>query len=276
MKSGAHDRWPADAAAGLREGLPPPFETQTVLLADRIAGAVHDLDDALQSGAIALPEAERLNAVGRLRAKLGPRYPARGGRFMRVNAIHRGLIHMLVTGAVLASARSLARWAEKNGVQNPAEFLAARDERVEGAEIALPGPARRMLEEIEQCLEKRVRRVYSADRVANRGRHVLLGLFGAYWADPLLLEDHVLLRFKEQGRVRFLRDLPREAVEAEIAQRYRTAPRFARLLADHLASMTDAYALAEHRRLMEMGAVPIPGAERLRRERDDSAERSPD
>ena len=30
--------------------------------------------------------------------------------------------------------------------------------------------------------------------------------------------------------------------------------------------MTDTYAMAEHARLIEMGAVPIPGAEQLRRE----------
>jgi hypothetical protein len=32
--------------------------------------------------------------------------------------------------------------------------------------------------------------------------------------------------------------------------------------------MTDAYALEEHARLMEMGAVPIPSVEQLRREED--------
>jgi dGTPase len=271
FKSGVDARLPDDVPTGLREGLPPLFEAQTVLLADRIAGAVHELDDALQSGALDLQEVERLSAVERLRGKLGPAYPARGGRFMRVNSIHRGLIHMLVTAAVLASARCLGRWTERHGVRSPAEFLALRDERVGGTEVDLSGPGRGMLEEIESRLEARVRRTQSADRVGSRGRHVLLGLFGAYWADPLLLEDHVLLRFKETARVRFLRDLPREALELEIERRYRTSPRFVRLLADHLASMTDTYALAEHRRLMEMGAVPIPGAERLRRERNGSA-----
>jgi dGTP triphosphohydrolase len=96
---------------------------------------------------------------------------------------------------------------------------------------------------------------------------VLLGLFAAYQADPTLLEDHVLLRFKELAGVRFLRDLPREKIDDEIASRYRPDVRFARLLADHLASMTDVYALNEHARLLEMGAVPIPSAEQLRRER---------
>ena len=45
-------------------------------------------------------------------------------------------------------------------------------------------------------------------------------------------------------------------------------PLFVRLLADHLASMTDGFALAEHARLLEMGAIPIPSFEQLRREED--------
>jgi dGTP triphosphohydrolase len=65
--------------------------------------------------------------------------------------------------------------------------------------------------------------------------------------------------------VRYLRDLPRESRERE-ARTYRSDPRFARLLADHLAAMTDTYALAEHARLLEMGAVPIPSLEQIRRE----------
>ncbi len=111
-----------------------------------------------------------------------------------------------------------------------------------------------------------VHRGFDADRVDGRGRRIVLGLFAAYHADPTLLEDHVLLRFKEVATLRYLRDVPRAAVETEVARRYRPDPRFARLLADHLSAMTDPYAVAEHERLMRMGAIPIPSAEQLRRE----------
>ena len=70
---------------------------------------------------------------------------------------------------------------------------------------------------------------------------------------------------KELAGVRYLRDLPHESRERE-ARSYRSDPRFTRLLADHLAAMTDGYALAEHARLLAMGAVPIPSLEQLRRE----------
>jgi hypothetical protein len=75
-----------------------------------------------------------------------------------------------------------------------------------------------------------------------------------------------LLRYKEIGGVRYLRDLPRAMRDSEIATRYRRDPRFVRLLADHLAAMTDAFAVTEHARLVEMAAIPVPSAEQLKRE----------
>jgi dGTPase len=237
-----------------------------VSLADRVATALHDLDDALQSGAADLARVERLLAVRELRRKLGARYRSRGGRFMKISAIHRGLTHLLVTGAILASGSSLERWAASRGVADRASFRRVRRDGVEGGEIRLPDSGWRLLQDLEGFLEATVRRGREADRVDGLGRRVVLGLFAAYHADPTLLEDHVLLRFKETAAVRYLRDVPRPAVEAEVVRNYAPDPRFARLLADHLAGMTDAYAIAEHQRLLGMGAVPIPSVEQLRRE----------
>jgi len=185
---------------------------------------------------------------------------------MKINVIHRGLTHLLVTGAILASKTSIGRWASTHGVIDRDAFRRAGRESVGGGEVRLPEAGRRLLEDLEGFLEARVHRGYEADRVAGRGRRVVLGLFAAYQADPTLLEDHVLFRYKEIATLRYLRDLPGSAVEAEVARRYRPDPRFARLLADYLAGMTDAYAIAEHDKLMRMGAIPIPSAEQLRRE----------
>lgn len=261
-----------DEQADLRPGLAPSFETQAVVTADRIAGALHDLDDALQSGTLELVRVERLEAVRQLRRKLGRQYPTRGGRFMKANAIHRGLVHLLVTGTILASGRSIERWCERHAVDVPEKFRAVRDQAVTGHEVAPTAAGARMLAEIEALLEARVRRGRAADQLEATGRRVLLGLFAAYMADPTLLEDHVLLRFKEAAGLRFLRDVPRDDVDGEIASRYRRDSRFARILADHLAAMTDAFATAEHARLTGMGAIPIPSAEQLRRESGSAAE----
>ena len=268
LKSGCADRVPPEKLQGVRSELSSSFEVQVVTLADRIASALHDLDDALQSGAVPVEAVERLRAVRELKRKLGRRYRPRASRFMKANAIHRGLTHLLVTGAIVASGRALERWAERHGVTDPDSLGAVRDDAVRGIEVGLLPATRRLLEELEVFLDERVRRGFDADRVDGRGRRVLRGLLAAFHTDPTLLEPHVLLRYKEIAGVRYLRDLPREAVDREVRERYRRDPRFVRLLADYLSGMTDAYAVTEHTRLLEMGAIPIPSVEQLRREAD--------
>jgi dGTPase len=265
VKAQGPRRPPLQPPEGLRPGLGAPFETQVVALAARLATALHDLDDALQSGTAELGEVERLRAVRELRTKLGARYPQRGGRFMKANAIHRGLTHLLVTGAILATQRSLARWQAQHKIASRARFLEVRDEAVTGSEITWTRGGDALVSDLERFLETRIHRGRDAEQVDVRGRLAIHGVFAAYFADPTLLDDHVLFRMRDLADVRYLRDLPRASRERE-ARAYRSDPRFTRLLADHLAAMTDAYVLAEHARLLAMGAVPIPSLEQLRRE----------
>lgn len=266
IKSGPERSVPADELAGVRPGLPASFEVQVVFTADRIATALHELDDALQGGAIDVAQVERLEAVRELRRKLGASYEARASRFMKANAIHRGLMHLLVTGAILASRAALERWAAKHSIRDAAAFRRLL-EQAAGVAIGPPRAGRALLEDLEGFLEAHVRRSFEADSTEGRGRRTVLGLVAAFHADPTLLEPHVLLRFKEVAGVRYLRDLPRGAVEAEVQARYRSDPRFLRLVADFVAGMTDPFAAAEHARLIETGAIPIPSVEQLRRER---------
>ncbi len=119
---------------------------------------------------------------------------------------------------------------------------------------------------VEGFLAAHVRRGRDADQAEAQGKRVLVGLFAAYQADPTLLDDHVLIRFKQISGAPYLRDVTRENVEGIVRTHYRNDSRFVRLLADHLAAMTDTFAVAEHSRLTEIGAVPIPSAEQLRRE----------
>jgi len=266
FKSGSAAPPSEEPGDGLRPGLAPAFETQVVALADRIAPALHDLDDALQAGAVDLKRVERLRAVQQLKNKLGAAYPARPNRFMKANTIHRGLIHLLVTAAVVEGGKVLDRFAGDHAIEDHARFLELRDAAIRGDEIALSGPAARVLEEIEGFLVAHVQRGRDADQAEAQGKRVLVGLFAAYQADPTLLDDHVLIRFKQISGAPYLRDVARENVEGIVRKHYRGDSRFVRLLADHLAAMTDTFAVAEHSRLTEIGAVPIPSAEQLRRE----------
>jgi dGTP triphosphohydrolase len=184
---------------------------------------------------------------------------------MKSNAIHRGLTHLLVTGAILGTQQVLAKWIAKHSIGSRGRFLELRDEAVTGREVTWTRGGAELVADLERFLEHRIHAGRETEQVEARGRRAMLGLFGAYFADPGLLDDHVLFRMKDLAGVRYWRDLPRNSRERE-ARSYRSDPRFTRLLADHLAAMTDTYAVAEHARLLEMGAVPIPSLEQLRRE----------
>ncbi|HHQ47526.1 MAG TPA: hypothetical protein ENK19_01405, partial [Acidobacteria bacterium] len=68
-------------------------------------------------------------------------------------------------------------------------------------------------------------------------------------SNPLNLPSYVLLRARDELEFPYLRDLPMEAVAGEVAGRYHASPGFARLVADHIAGMSDRFALEEYRSL---------------------------
>ena len=257
----------SDDDHGLRPGRAPWLEVQVVALSDRIAAVLSDLDDALQSGVVEVARVERLRPVSELRRKLGRHYPPRAGRFMKAAAIHRGLTHLLVTGAIVRSSEQVEDWARERSIERPERFAELADDALRGDEIALHAAGAGLLRDLEEFVERNVRRGAAPDRVDARGRRVLLGLLAAYHRDPLLLDDHVLLRFKEVSGERFLRDLDGHGADAAVREMQRD-PRFVRSIADHLAAMTDTFAIEEHGRLLEAGAIPLPSVEQFRREED--------
>ena len=74
---------------------------------------------------------------------------------------------------------------------------------------------------------------------------MILGLFRAFWTNPLNLPSYVLLRAKEELGFPFLRELPLKRIAGEVERRYHSSPGFARLVADHIAGMSDRFALEE-------------------------------
>jgi len=233
---------------GLAPGGAASPEAQVVRLACRIAAATDALDALLQARPALLHRVERLPIVRHLLTRLGRRYPREGHNFMRLNAVHRGLTHLLVTSGILHSEAALGRWVERERIET-AERFAERLSTLPADVISLPGRAAEWLEELERFLrgEDQTSRAHAlADR---RGRLILERLFRAFYSEPPILEDYLLLRFRDAERLRFLRDVPAGEVEAEIAGHYRGSPRFVRLILDHVAGMTDSYAEEEFTRL---------------------------
>ncbi|HET9481276.1 MAG TPA: HD domain-containing protein [Candidatus Polarisedimenticolia bacterium] len=244
-----------DEDDALSPDLPAPFETQVVAAVDEAASAVQDLDDGLRAGEVDPAEVESLPIVRELLRRIAPpagtarKGHARGGLHMRANTINRGLTHMMVTGIIHQSRRALKSWARANEVDSYDAFLRARARIVAGT-VGLTPAARRLYDGLAAFVARSLHQGAWMSGVAARARHVLGGLFRAVADDPRLAEDYLLLRFKELEGGPFLRDVPPAGIEAEIARRYRGNVRWSRLVVDHIAGMTDPYALAEYERLL--------------------------
>lgn len=232
----------------LRPAWPAFFEAQVVTAVDEVAGVVQDLDDGLRAGAIDYDEVTRLPIVSELDRKVPGTRGGRGGLHMKAGTLYRGLTHMLVAGLIQNSRLALESWAHAHGVTAHEDFWKARPRVIRA--VMLPARAARGFAGLREFIERRLHQGAALRGVAARARHIIAGLFETLTADPRLAEDYLLLRFREENGGPCLRDLTGREAEREIRQRYLGSVRFARLVADHIAGMTDLFAIAEYERLL--------------------------
>lgn len=213
--------------AGLRPGESPPLEALAVRAALEVVTPVHDLEDALGAGLIELGDALRVPAVAGLVVRLEKAAAWPRGRFRQHAALHRALVHAAVTDVLVASRRRLPRAGAGGAATGP---VAAGPK---GAERAAA---------LRELVGTRVVGRPAVRRADARGARTVEELLRAVLRDPRLLDDAVLLRYKELAGRPYLRDLPRGSQEREIAEHYHGRRVFLRLCADHVAGMTDRYA----------------------------------
>jgi dGTPase len=224
--------YPDWGGEGLEADAPALLEGQVVTLADRLARLTHDLEDGIRAGQVSLRAAERLEIGAAVAHKLGESYHTRQGRFGRQNALIRGMIHLMVSDAVVEAAGALAK-----------------DPDTLRPVVTLSAPVSNMTRELEAFVEAQVYRSFAVSRLEARARNFLRGLFTTYYRDPLQLDDYVLLRYRTMFGGTYLRDLPGDRAAAEVGTRYHGKPGFVRLVADHIAGMSDSFALKESERL---------------------------
>lgn len=193
----------------------PSLEAQVADLADEIAYTNHDLDDGLRSGLLSLGLLAEEPLWHATRASVVARMPGASERVLRAQTIV-ALINRLVTDLITASAARIdaAGPASAAAARARPEALIASSPEVAGAARAL----KRFLFE----------HLYHHPRVLrmNRKAERILGdLYAIYRAEPRQLPRNVVDRFSEEGE--------------------------ARAIADYIAGMTDRFALAEHKKLLD-------------------------
>ncbi len=142
----------------------------------------------------------------------------------------------------------MARIAARHGVADHAGWVAIADE-IPAVTVAMSKRVAALFADLKAFIYRFIINHQEVNRQDHRAHLVMTGLFRAFYSNPLTLPTYALLRFHEETGRAYLRDLPIPKIPAEVATYYHSDARFVRLIVDHLAGMSDSYAIEEYEAL---------------------------
>lgn len=190
------------------------LETQIANVADELAYTTHDLDDGLRSGMINPTMLEGI-ALWEILAETfkwnGPQLDD-----MERHRMIRHLVGMLVTDMVQATDLRL----KESGAKSALDL-----QKLNYNVIGYSEDMRRRNRELKDFLYAKLYRHYRVVRMAVKAERIITELFDAFRAEPAILPNHVQKLIDHRG--------------------------LERTICDHIAGMTDRYAVEEHQRLFD-------------------------
>jgi len=194
-------------------------EAQVAALSDDIAYNNHDIDDGLRAGLFTVSDIMDVPLVGEVFHGVRRHYPDISGDRLIHEAV-RDLIGIMVEDVLAETRRRL-------GEVNPetADDIRALDAPV----AAFSDRFKTMEQPLRTFLRENMYDHYKVSRMMGQGSRVVSELFGLFIGDPDIL--------------------PTE--HSKICAGPNT-PVTARVVSDYIASMTDAHAIAEHRKLFSV------------------------
>lgn len=191
-------------------------EAQVAALADDIAYNNHDIDDGLRAGLFTVQDVSEVPIVGEAFADVRRRYPGISEDRLIHEAV-RDLIGYMVSD-VLAETR------DRLAAANPQSADEIR--HLDHAVVDFSATFRKQEGPLRTFLFDNMYRHYKVNRMMGQATRVVKELFDLFIDDPSLLPTE--LRARCEG--------PRTSVTA-------------RVVCDHIAGMTDSFAITEHKKL---------------------------
>jgi dGTPase len=248
--------FPVPDRGGLFLDQPCHLEGQAVAVADEIAQQTHDLEDGLRARSVGLETVEELAVSKRVIEAVGSDGYFKDGPWIRQNTLVRGLIRLFVMDVVESSAVRIARFLGRHEITDHQTY-SSYARQVSQTTVWMSSEIEDLFSDLKSFIYARIINQGPVSRQDWRARKVMAALFDAYWSEPAVLPDWVLRRAAEELDLPYLRDLPLKKIAAAVAERYHSNPGFARLIVDHLAGMSDRFALEEYRALQ----LPSPDQE---------------
>jgi dGTPase len=199
----------------------PGLEAQLANVADEIAYNNHDVDDGLRAGLLTVEELAETSMFRRHHA------PARGARSrlsrrVRIHETVRRMINHVVTD-LIETTRARVEALDPRSIEEVRQHARPL--------VALSPAVAAEHQELKKFLHARLYRHERVLTMNRRARQVLAALFDCFMQDVRLLP-------------------PEHARHAQAGARRQGEAGRARAVADYLAGMTDRYAIAQYRRLV--------------------------
>lgn len=188
------------------------LETQIANVADELAYTTHDLDDGLRSGMISPQMVEGIALWEILRET----YKWRGPNLDDIerHRMIRQLVGLMVTDMITTTDSRLIEYKIKSSLD-----IQSLKHNV----IGYSEDMHRRNRELKDFLYKKLYRHYRVVRMSVRAERLIIDLFNAYCSEPAILPDHVQHSIEKRG--------------------------LEHTICDHIAGMTDRYAIEEYQKL---------------------------
>lgn len=202
------------------------LEGQVTAIADEIAQRTHDLEDGIRAGLVEIEQVRKVPIVGLVEAKLGLRPADSNDRYDYRNRIIRGLINLLVDDILITTLSNLQHFYQRK------HRLSFFDEEI----VQFSPQLDPMQQELDEFIDEAIIFKCQTPEVTEKSKNVIRKLFGYFMENPALLPGYILQRA----------GLPRlTLVSPDLVQGWRANTSLIRIIADHIASMTDRFALLE-------------------------------
>ncbi len=201
------------------------LEGQVVAIADEIAQRTHDLEDGIRAGLAELEEVRRLEIVQKVEEEHGLRPLFEKDRYLYRNRLIHRLIDLLVNDVIQNTLERLRN----------SDFPAAGVEGVTREYVGFSRDVDPLQKELNKFIYECIIYREEVRKFDDAAQEVMINLFRVYSSRPELLP---------RGVHRWLKPKMEETLRA-------------RVICDHIAGMTDPFAVSELKRFVEQGFVRL-------------------
>ncbi|SDF79825.1 dGTPase [Thermoanaerobacter thermohydrosulfuricus] len=215
--------------------VPSFLEGQVVAIADEIAQITHDLEDAFRAGIISIDDKD----LNEIKVFNQARKDTQTNADMNVQQIRSGLIRVLINKLVRDVIDTTAVNLEKISF-NP------ENDKLFYWIVDFSEEMKKQYENIKKILTEKLMYSYEISRMDKKGEMYIEKLFEAYYSNPGRLPDYVFENYNSLNRER---KITRSTFDKGTISYLQNDIVFIRTIAEHIAGMTDIYAIDEYRRL---------------------------